>query len=286
MPYLPHKARGPGRAGRGGGEVDFWTTGHGRSVGAPDQHAAWAKVPLVFYAPNPIHRVAAASLTYRGGMRAVNSASTRLISADQALPGRQQPSFEVPRLNAVLGGPLQGPWPDSTQVLYLALGCFWGAERIFWQLPGVVNTAVGYQGGFTPFPTYDETCTGQTGHTEAVLVAYDPQLVTTAELLRRFWESHDPTQGFRQGNDRGSQYRSAIYWTTEQQEKWARATQAEYQRALSAKNLGTITTELRAATDAGPFYFAEEYHQQYLHKVPGGYCGIGGTGVSCPTPAG
>jgi peptide-methionine (S)-S-oxide reductase len=212
-------------------------------------------------------------------------ATSALVTAEQALPGRAAASYAVPTTHAVLGTPLQGPWAEGTEVLYLALGCFWGAERIFWQTPGVVTTAVGYQGGYTPHPTYDETCTGRTGHTEAVLVAYDPAAVTAAALIASFWQSHDPTQGFRQGNDRGTQYRSALYWTTDAQAAAIETSKLEYQGLLRARGFGDITTEIRSAATAGPFFYAEDYHQQYLYKNPGGYCGIGGTGVSCPVPA-
>jgi peptide-methionine (S)-S-oxide reductase len=212
------------------------------------------------------------------------SAKSQMIAPDQALPGRDAASYPVPASHAVLKTPLKGPWPDGTQVLYVAMGCFWGAERIFWQTPGVVTTAVGYQGGFTPHPTYDEACSGRTGHTEAVLVAYDPTKVSTETLLRTFWEGHDPTQGFRQGNDRGTQYRSALYWTTDAQRAAVGASRARYQESLRAKGYGDITTDLRPASAVGEFYYAEDYHQQYLYKVPSGYCGIGGTGVSCPMP--
>jgi peptide-methionine (S)-S-oxide reductase len=207
---------------------------------------------------------------------------TRMITPDEALPGHPTTPYPVPQTHAVLGTPLKGPWPDGTQVLYVAMGCFWGAERIFWQTPGVVTTAVGYQGGITPNPTYEETCTGRTGHAETVLVAYDPAVVSTEQLLKTFWESHDPTQGYRQGNDRGTQYRSAVYWTTDEQREVVERTRATFQDALRRKGYGDITTELRPASEAGEFYYAEDYHQQYLFKVPGGYCGIGGTGASCP----
>jgi peptide-methionine (S)-S-oxide reductase len=205
-----------------------------------------------------------------------------MVEHDQALRGRDHRPYAVPSRHAVLGTPLEGPWPEGTQVLHVAMGCFWGAERTFWTLPGVVTTAVGYQGGITPHPTYEETCTGRTGHTEAVLVAYDPQRVSASELLRVFWESHDPTQGYRQGNDRGTQYRSAVYWTTQEQQEAYERTRAAYATELTRRGFGDITTEGRPAADAGPFYYAEDYHQQYLYKVPNGYCGLGGTGVSCP----
>jgi len=163
------------------------------------------------------------------------------------------------------------------------MGCFWGAERIFWRLPGVVSTAVGYMGGYTPNPSYEETCTGRTGHTEAVLVAYDPTKTDAETLLKAFWENHDPTQGMRQGNDVGSQYRSAIYWTTPEQEAAAKATRDAFGQVLTANRYPEITTELRSADDAGPFYYAEDYHQQYLDKNPGGYCNHGPNGMTCPT---
>ncbi|MFZ5868998.1 MAG: peptide-methionine (S)-S-oxide reductase MsrA [Actinomycetota bacterium] len=205
-----------------------------------------------------------------------------MVTREEALRGRDTRPFDVPERHAVLGTPLEGPWPDGTQVLYVAMGCFWGAERAFWELPGVVATAVGYQGGHTPNPMYEEVCTGRTGHAEVVLVAYDPAQVSTENVLRTFWESHDPTQGYRQGNDVGTQYRSAVYWTTPEQEAAVRATRDAYAERLRAAGYGDITTELRPAAEAGPFYYAEDYHQQYLHKVPNGYCGLGGTGVSCP----
>jgi peptide-methionine (S)-S-oxide reductase len=205
-----------------------------------------------------------------------------MITPEEALPGRASAPFTVPSTHAVLGTPLKGPWPEGTQVLYVAMGCFWGAERIFWQLPGVVTTAVGYQGGMTPNPTYEETCTGRTGHAETVLVAYDPARVSTETLLKTFWESHDPTQGFRQGNDRGTQYRSAVYWTTDEQREVVERTRAAFQESLRRTGFGDITTDLRSASEAGEFYYAEDYHQQYLFKVPNGYCGIDGTGAVCP----
>ena len=205
-----------------------------------------------------------------------------LVSAEEALPGRDTRPYPVPATHAVLGTPLQGPWPEGTQVIHLAMGCFWGAEKTLWQTPGVVTTAVGYQGGYTPNPTYEETCTARTGHTEAVLVAYDPAMITVEKLLGVFWEHHDPTQGYRQGNDLGTQYRSAVYWTTDEQRLAYEATRAAYQKTLTQHRFGEITTEGRSAAEAGPFYYAEDYHQQYLHKVPWGYCPDHGTGVSCP----
>jgi peptide-methionine (S)-S-oxide reductase len=207
-----------------------------------------------------------------------------LVTKADALPGRPTRPYAVPAEHAVLGTPLEGPWPEGTEVLHLAMGCFWGAEKAFWDVPGVITTAVGYQGGFTPNPTYEETCSGRTGHTEAVLVAYDPRRVSAAELLRIFWESHDPTQGLRQGNDVGSQYRSAVYWTTEAQRTAYEAGKAAYAERLRERRFGDITTEGRPASEAGPFYYAEGYHQQYLSdsKNPYGYCPSHGTGVSCP----
>ncbi len=199
-------------------------------------------------------------------------------SADKALPGRAQ-KMRVPAQHFVNGNRLEPPFPEGLETAYFALGCFWGAERVFWQLPGVYTTAVGYQGGHTPNPSYEEVCSGLTGHAEAVLVVYDPKRVGYDTLLKTFWESHDPTQGMRQGNDVGTQYRSAIYWTTPAQRQKAEASQLAYNRALRERGLGAITTEIRAAA---PFYYAEDYHQQYLAKNPGGYCGLGGTGVSCP----
>jgi peptide-methionine (S)-S-oxide reductase len=209
-----------------------------------------------------------------------------MVTPQDALPGRASRPHPVPDTHAVLGTPLEGPWPDGTQVLYVAMGCFWGAEKAFWSLPGVVTTAVGYQGGSTPNPTYEETCTGLSGHTETVLVAYDPARVSAEALLKVFWEHHDPTQGFRQGNDVGTQYRSAVFWTTPEQETAYRTTRAAFQESLRRKGFGDITTEGKAAAEAGPFFYAEDYHQQYLHKVPWGYCPDHGTGAACPLPTG
>ncbi|WP_245627416.1 peptide-methionine (S)-S-oxide reductase MsrA [Kribbia dieselivorans] len=205
-----------------------------------------------------------------------------MVSADAALPGRAQRPFHLSGTHTVLGTPLEGPWPEGTQVLYVAMGCFWGVERIYWQLPGVVTTAAGYMGGFTPNPTYAEVCTGRTGHAEAVLVAYDPATVTIRDLLAAFWENHDSTTADRQGNDIGTQYRSALYWTTPEQESEARATLEEYQGVLTAAGRGRITTELRSADDAGTFWYAEEEHQQYLDKNPYGYCNHGPNGCALP----
>ncbi len=203
---------------------------------------------------------------------------TRMITAADALPGRSS-AMPVPARHAVLDAPLTPPYPAGTQIAEFALGCFWGAERIFWQTPGVISTAVGYEGGFTPNPSYEEVCSGQTGHTETVRVVFDPAVISYGELLRIFWEAHDLTQGMRQGNDRGTQYRSAIFYATPQQEAEALASLASYQKRLADAGYAEITTEVAPSSE---FYFAEDYHQQYLHKVPGGYCGISGTGVSCP----
>ena len=207
--------------------------------------------------------------------------STRLQAPGPAetLPGRDHELPGIPTTHAVLGTPIRPPFPEGIRTAVFGLGCFWGAERLFWQTPGVYSTAVGYAGGSTPNPTYEETCSGRTGHTEAVLVAYDPAKVSYEDLLRVFWEGHDPTQGMRQGNDVGTQYRSAIYWDGEDQRDAALASRERYQQALSGSRHGEITTEIAMA---GPFYYAEDHHQQYLHKVPHGYCGLGGTGVSCP----
>ena len=202
-----------------------------------------------------------------------------MVKPDKALAGRDIYSYSVPATHAVLGTPIQSPFPDGLEIAYFGLGCFWGAERKFWQTPGVYSTAVGYQGGFTPYPTYKETCTGDTGHTEAVMVVFDPKVISYEALLQLFWESHDPTQGMRQGYDVGTQYRSAIYTVDDAQQQLAESTRDAYQASLTDSGYGTITTEI---APAGPFYYAEDYHQQYLEKNPNGYCGIGGTGVSCP----
>ena len=207
--------------------------------------------------------------------------STMVAPAD-ALPGRLERPFTISGTHQVLGTPMEGPWPAGTEVLYVAMGCFWGVERIYWQLPGVVTTAAGYMGGYTQNPTYPETCTGRTGHAEAVLVAYDPAVTTPRELLKAFWENHDPTTANRQGNDVGTQYRSAVYWTTPEQEAEARRTREEFQAVLTAAGRGAVTTELRSATEAGPFWYAEEEHQQYLHKNPFGYCNHGPNGCTLP----
>ncbi len=202
-----------------------------------------------------------------------------LPKPEQALPGRDRPLTTVPDRHAVLGNPLSGPIPEGFAEAYFGMGCFWGAERRFWQVPGVWTTAVGYQGGTTPNPTYEETCTGLTGHTEAVRVVYDPSVVSYGDLLKIFWETHDPTQGYRQGNDVGTQYRSTLYWTTEEQRVAAEESRDRYQRALTAAGLGPITTEISAPPT---FYFAEDYHQQYLAKVPNGYDCHANTGVNFP----
>jgi peptide-methionine (S)-S-oxide reductase len=199
-------------------------------------------------------------------------------SETQALPGRDT-SMPVPDRHAVLGTPLRPPFPDGLEQALFAMGCFWGEEKTFWQAPGVYTTAVGYAGGFTPNPTYEEVCSGRTGHAEVVLVVFDPAKVSYEELLRIFWEHHDPTQGMRQGNDVGTQYRSAIYTFSENQRKSAEASRDAYQQELTAAGYGAITTEI---ADAPTFHYAEDYHQQYLHKVPGGYCPDHSTGVSCP----
>ncbi len=204
---------------------------------------------------------------------------TTMVDQGEALPGRDTRPFVVPTSHYVLSTPLEAPYPEGVAVAYFGMGCFWGAERIFWQLEGVVSTAVGYQGGFTPNPTYEEVCSSRTGHNEIVKVVFDPKRISYEELLRVFWESHDPTQGMRQGNDVGTQYRSAIYTTTPEQEKLAAHSRDEYQPWLTRAGFGEITTEIAPAMQ---FWYAEDYHQQYLAKNPNGYCGIDGTGVSCP----
>jgi peptide-methionine (S)-S-oxide reductase len=201
-----------------------------------------------------------------------------MVDPAKALPGREQ-EIPVSNRHAVLGTPLKAPFPDGVELAIVGMGCFWGAERVFWQAPGVYTTAVGYAGGVTPNPTYEEVCSGRTGHTEAVLVAYETAKISYDEILRLFWENHDPTQGMRQGNDVGTQYRSAILWTNEDQRAVAESSRRAYAERLRAAGYPEITTEIARA---GPFYYAEDYHQQYLHKNPWGYCGIGGTGVSCP----
>jgi peptide-methionine (S)-S-oxide reductase len=212
----------------------------------------------------------------------LNPEKTRMPNEDQALDGRGERPFAVSSRHSVLGTGLEPPFPDGVEVAYFALGCFWGAERIFWELDGVYSTAVGYMDGITPNPTYEEVCSGRTGHAEAVLLAFDPAKISYADLLKVFFEEHDPTQGMRQGNDVGTQYRSGIYFTGGAQMATAEAGVRAYDEALRGAGRGAITTEVKAA---GPFYYAEDYHQQYLHKVPNGYCGLAGTGVSCRIPA-
>jgi peptide-methionine (S)-S-oxide reductase len=204
--------------------------------------------------------------------------NTGMVTPENALSGRDTP-LQVPIRHDVLGTPLQPPFPEGMEQLVVGMGCFWGAERVFWQADGIYTTAVGYAGGYTPNPTYEEVCSGRTGHTEAVLVVFDPAVISLDGVLRLFWEGHDPTQGMRQGNDRGSQYRSAIYWANDAQRATVEASRAMYQGELTREGYGEITTEI---AEAGPFYYAEPYHQQYLAKNPNGYCGLGGTGVACP----
>jgi peptide-methionine (S)-S-oxide reductase len=203
---------------------------------------------------------------------------SKMVSREDALPGRAEP-MRVPERHVVLGTPLVPPFPAGMEQLVVGMGCFWGAERIFWQADGAYTTAVGYAGGYTPNPTYEEVCSGRTGHTEAVLVVFDPAAISLGSVLRLFWEGHDPTQGNRQGNDVGTQYRSAIYWANDSQRDAAEASRDMFQVELEKARYGEISTEI---AEAGPFYYAEEYHQQYLAKNPNGYCGLGGTGVSCP----
>jgi peptide-methionine (S)-S-oxide reductase len=205
-----------------------------------------------------------------------------MVPEHLALPGRAEP-IPSPDTHFVNGHTIKPPFPEGIEVAYFAMGCFWGEERRFWQTPGVFTTAVGYAGGFTPNPTYEEVCTGRTGHAETVLVAFDPSVVSYPELLRVFWEGHDPTQGMRQGNDVGTQYRSAVFATSAAQADEAERSRAAYQEALTRAGHGAITTEIQ---EAGPFYYAEGYHQQYLAKNPEGYCGLGGTGVACPVGLG
>ena len=200
-------------------------------------------------------------------------------SAEEALPGRPERPFGVPERHFVLGNPLEPPFPDGLEQVQVGMGCFWGAERGYWQADGVFSTAVGYAGGHTQNPTYEEVCSGRTGHTEAVLVVFDPARLSFEDLLKLFWEGHDPTQGMRQGNDRGTQYRSAIYTTSDEQLEAAERSREAFGRSLNEAGYGEITTEIRPA---GEFFYGEEYHQQYLAKNPSGYCGLGGTGVSCP----
>ena len=203
---------------------------------------------------------------------------TKMVTPEDALSGRSEP-LRVPDRHVVLGTPLQPPFPAGTEQLVVGMGCFWGAERVFWKADGVYTTAVGYAGGYTPNPTYEEVCSGRTGHTEAVLVVFDPAAIALDGVLRLFWEGHDPTQSNRQGNDVGTQYRSAIYWATEAQRDAVEGSRAMFQPELAKAGYGEISTEI---AEAGPFYYAEDYHQQYLAKNPNGYCGLGGTGVACP----
>jgi peptide-methionine (S)-S-oxide reductase len=214
-------------------------------------------------------------------MMMLNADKTQMVSAEDALPGRSERSFPVPQTHAVLGTPLQPPFPEGIEVAYFALGCFWGAERLYWELDGVYSTAVGYQEGVTPNPTYEEVCSGKTGHAEAVMVAYDPSKISYEDLLKVFFEEHDPTQGMRQGNDVGTQYRSGIYFVNDAQKETAEMVAAAYDADLRSAGKESVTTEI---APAGPFYYAEDYHQQYLHKVPNGYCGLKGTGVACTIP--
>jgi len=207
---------------------------------------------------------------------------SEMVSPDAALPGRSQP-VSTAQTHLVYGTPLSADVPAGMEVAVFGMGCFWGVERMFWKLDGVVSTMVGYAGGYTPNPTYEEVCSGRTGHTEAVRVVYDPSVISYDDLLRSFWEGHDPTQGMRQGNDAGTQYRSAIYWHTEAQKEAAEASKAAFGPRLNAAGYGAVTTEIREAPD---FFFAEDHHQQYLAKNPNGYCGVGGTGVTCPIGTG
>jgi peptide-methionine (S)-S-oxide reductase len=210
------------------------------------------------------------------------SRKTQMIDPERALPGRDAP-MPLPDRHEVLGTPLGPPFPEGFERAVFGMGCFWGAERVFWQAEGVYTTAAGYAGGYTPNPTYEEVCSTSTAHAEVVLAVFDPGVTSYETMLRLFWENHDPTQGMRQGNDVGTQYRSAIYWTSEAQRDAALASRDAYQEQLRAAGYGDITTEI---TEAGPFYYAEGYHQQYLAKNPNGYCGLGGTGVSCPVGLG
>ncbi len=206
------------------------------------------------------------------------SRSPGMVDETRALPGRSDP-LAVPSVHASLGTEMFPPFPEGLEVAYVAMGCFWGAERTFFETPGVYTTAVGYMGGYTPNPTYEEVCSGRTGHAEAVMIVFDPSVISYEAIVALFYEHHDPTQGFRQGNDVGTQYRSGLWWATPEQEATAGAVTKRYEAMLSAAGLGAITTELGPA---GPFFYAEGHHQQYLFKNPHGYCGLGGTGVSCP----
>ena len=209
---------------------------------------------------------------------------SRMVDADTALPGRDRPVLPAPSVHSVLGTSLTGPWPDGTAVIYVAMGCFWGAEEIYWRLPGVVTTSVGYMGGFTPNPTYEEVCSGMTGQTETAMVAYDPSVISTYDILKTFWENHDPTQGYRQGNDTGTQYRSAIYYTTDEQRELIEQTRTAYADVISKRGYPDITTEIGPASER-TYYLAEDYHQQYLYKNPNGYRCHANTGLALPALA-
>ncbi len=208
-----------------------------------------------------------------------NRPTPEMVAPEVALPGRDRPPFTIPEKHAVLGTPIQPPFPKNLETAIVGMGCFWGAERVFWKLDGVYTTAAGYAGGYTPNPTYEEVCSGRTGHTEAVLVVFDPEKIPYDRLLATFWEGHDPTQQMRQGNDVGTQYRSAVYYTSDEQRQTIEATRTAFDKELKEAGYDSVTTEIAPAAE---FYYAEDYHQQYLHKVPSGYCGLGGTGVSCP----
>jgi peptide-methionine (S)-S-oxide reductase len=209
---------------------------------------------------------------------------SRMVTPSDALPGRSTPVLPHPAPHAVLGSSLTGPWPEGTETLHVAMGCFWGAEEIYWRLPGVVSTSVGYMGGYTPNPTYEEVCTGRTGQTETVMVAYDPSIISTYDILKAFWENHDPTQGYRQGNDSGTQYRSAIYFTTDEQRDLIQLTRDAYAEVIKARGYDDITTEIAPAGDTD-YYLAEDYHQQYLYKNPHGYRCHANTGLALPALA-
>jgi peptide-methionine (S)-S-oxide reductase len=215
-------------------------------------------------------------------MMMLNADKTQMPSPEEALPGSSEPRFQVPETHEVLGTPLKPPFPEGIEVAYFALGCFWGAERLFWELDGVYTTAVGYQNGITPNPTYEETVTGKTGHAETVMVAFDPTKISYEDLLKVFFEEHDPTQGMRQGNDVGTTYRSGIFFVNDAQKETAERVRDAYDADLRSAGKDRVTTEI---APAGPFYYAEDYHQQYLQKVPNGYCGLKGTGVVCTIPA-
>jgi peptide-methionine (S)-S-oxide reductase len=214
-------------------------------------------------------------------MSIFGSSKSRMVTPDDALPGRSNPVLPAPAPHAVLGTSLIGPWPEGTEVIYLAMGCFWGVEELFWRRPGVVATSVGYMGGFTPNPTYEEVCSGRTGQTETTMVAYDPAVISIYDILKDFWENHDPTQGYRQGNDQGTQYRSAAYWTTDEQRELIERTREAYARVIAERGYPDITTEI-APADSTTYYLAEDYHQQYLYKNPNGYRCHANTGLALP----